>query len=166
MTLMTSWELLCCNSCCTEDSITTLVRSSFSSPLYSLASRSKFHFSFSHRRKMKLNFDDKKFVLLVQRLCIRNIGFWPGSDNIKNWQITFAIVAVIELLVFVVFQLAYCFAHIDDLAKFLQVFMQTIVQIIIALKFLVIIWKRNDFKRIIDCIVKAFDDGEYCALFI
>jgi len=114
---------------------------------------------------MKLNFDDKKFVLFVQRLVIRNIGLWPGNDNIKKWQIVFAIVSVIELLLFAVCEFSYSFAHINDLAEFLRSLLAAVVQFILAVKLLVIIWRRQDFKRIIDSILKAFNDGEHCALF-
>jgi len=114
---------------------------------------------------MKFNFDDKKFVLLAQRLIIRNVGFWPGDDKIRNWQIVFAIVSIIELLLFVVCEFWFSFAHIDDLAEFLRNFLVATTQFIIALKLLVIIWKRKDFKLIIDFIPKAFNDGEHCALF-
>jgi len=114
---------------------------------------------------MKLNFDDKKFVLVVQRLILRNIGFWPGDDNIKKWQIVFAIFAVIELSMFAVFHFSYCLANIEDLAEFLRIFLSAVVHLIISLKFLVIIWKRKDFKRIIDFILKAFVEGKHQMIF-
>jgi len=122
--------------------------------------RSCFQYCFSRQKKTKLNFDDKKFVLLAQRQSIRNVGFWPGDDNIKKWQIAFAIVSVVELLVFVTFQFRHCFSNTDDLAEFLRGLLASVSQGLIALKLLVIIVKRRDFKRIIDFILKAFDDGE------
>jgi len=109
---------------------------------------------------MKLNFDDKENILLAQRWILRGVGFSPGDDNIKKWQMSFAVASVINILFFLVFQFWNCFANINDMAEFLRGFSISVPQVFVAIKLLILIVKRKDFKRIIDFIVKAFAEGE------
>jgi len=109
---------------------------------------------------MKLNFDDKKNVLIVQRFCLRRIRFWPGDDGIKNWQVLFAIASAFGLLTFAICQFWYSFVNIENFTEFLRAFSSPVSQTTDAFKLLVVVARRKDFKRIIDFILKAHSEGK------
>jgi len=110
---------------------------------------------------MGLNFGDRKFFLLLQRYGIRLLGFWPGSDDVKSWQIALSIVAACEVLLFTIFQLWFCAVNIGDLVEFLRGVTPAITQILTALEILSIVWKRKQIKQILDHLRNAFSDGNF-----
>jgi hypothetical protein len=95
------------------------------------------------------HYADKKHFFRVQRLAfLTGIGFWPGSD-FHTWQISFAIFNSLEILFYAIFQVKFCIENINDLVSLLSGFTPLVTQVITSIKILIIIWRRNDVKRIL-----------------
>jgi len=107
-----------------------------------------------------MKFESEKNFLLIQRYIIRNIGFWPGSDDIKDWQIAFAIFCPSIVLFIAIFQLWFCLENINNLLEFLRGFTPAMTLILTACKILSIVWKRKEFKDILDFLHNAFVNGK------
>jgi len=108
---------------------------------------------------MTRNYDDKKNFMLIQRIGVRLIGFWPG-DDVEIWQIAIAVLASLELAFFVIFQIRFCIENIYDLKECLQCLVPTIAQSIDVIKILIIVQKRKEFKQILDFLYDAFVNGK------
>jgi len=107
-------------------------------------------------------YGDKKYFMLIQRLCGRLIGFWVGDDDadIKSWQIILAVFSAMEIWFVAVFQIWFCAENIENLMEFLRGVAPLITQFLTAFKILSIVWKRKQFKMILDFLERSFVDGE------
>jgi len=109
---------------------------------------------------MMLDFGDKKYFMIIQRFLVSILGFWPGSDDIKWWQIAFFILAPCEVLFHSIFQVWFCVANVGDAVEVLRAFTPMITQILTAFKALSIVWNRKQFKEILDYLRDAFVNGK------
>jgi len=107
------------------------------------------------------NFGDEKYYMLIQRYSVQLIGFWPGSDDIKRRQLAWSILSPLEALIYAIFQVWFCVVNIADLVEFLRGVCPTITQILTAFKILSIVWKRKQFKEILDYLKDKFVNGNW-----
>jgi len=109
---------------------------------------------------MMLDFGDKKYFMIIQRIGNRILGFYPGSDDIKWWQIAFFILAPCEVLFHAIFQMWFCVVNVGNLVEFLRAFTPMMTQILTAFKLFSIVWNRKQFKEILDYLRDAFVNGK------
>jgi len=109
---------------------------------------------------MMLDFEDNKYFMIIQRFVTKFLGFWPGSDDIKWWQIAMFILAPCEVLFYAIFQVWFCVVNVGDAVEFLRGFTPMITQILTAFKALSIVWNRKQFKEILDYLRDAFVNGK------
>lgn len=105
-------------------------------------------------------FSDKKYFFRVQKLGWRLIGFWPGSSSIPTIQLVLAVLNGLEVLLYSIFQLTFCYQHRNELVVLLDALTPTVTQITSAMKMLVILWRRHEIKIILDYLQKSFDTGK------
>lgn len=101
-------------------------------------------------------FSNKKYFFRVQKLGWRLIGFWPGSANVTSFQLVLAVLNGLEVLIYGVFQLTFCYVHRNELVTLLDALTPVVTQITSAMKMFVIVWRRNDIKIILDYLQKSF----------
>lgn len=106
-------------------------------------------------------FSDKKYFFFVQRVVIRMLGYWAGSDNISSWQIAFVIFNALEILGYGIFQINFCLQNIDDLVLLLNGLAPLVTQIVIVNKLAVYVWKRKDIKKVLDHLLDSFVNGQF-----
>jgi len=109
---------------------------------------------------MAFDFGDRKYFMIIQRVVSQMLGFWPGSYNVKWWQIALFILHPCESLTHSIFQLCFCVMNVGDLVEFLRGFIPTITQILTAMKTLSIVWNRKQFKEILDHLLDVFVNGK------
>lgn len=105
-------------------------------------------------------FATEKSFFVVQRVVVRMLGFWPGSDDIRPWQITFAIFNAIEILVYGIFQVNFCIHHTDDLMLVLNGITPFVTQFVMVFKIFILVRKRHDMKKIFDHLQNSFVNGK------
>ncbi|CAO1405802.1 unnamed protein product [Diamesa serratosioi] len=98
---------------------------------------------------------DEKYFFRVQRIFLRCIGFWPSTNYMKNYQIGFAIVNVMVVLVYGVFQLNYCIKS-DSLLDILDALTPASTQIVTGVKVLIVVYRRNEIKIMLDYLYEFF----------
>lgn len=106
-------------------------------------------------------FTDRKYFFRVQKIGWRLIGFWPGSDNISTLQILIAILNSLEVLIYAVFQLTFCYANRANLVVILDAMTPCATQITSAVKILIIVSRRKDIKVVLDHLKRSFYDGNW-----
>lgn len=104
-------------------------------------------------------FENNKYLFIVQRVALSLLGFWPGSEFIHPWQIVFAIVSALEILIYGIFQVNFCINNMGDLVTFLNGVTPLFTQFMVVQKIFVIVWKRRDIKKILDHLQRSFDYG-------
>jgi len=104
-----------------------------------------------------MDFGDRKYFLIVQRWIVQLIGFWPGSDDIRIWQVALAFLSPLESFFVVAFQLAYFFTSNSSFLEYLRMFSQIVVQVMNAFKILFIALRRKELKTILDFLKKGFE---------
>lgn len=105
-------------------------------------------------------FQDKKFFFRVQQFGWKIVGFWPGIDNVSTPLVVLAIANSIEILVYSVFQLLYCYESADNLVFLLDALTPVLTQITTAIKVLVIVARREDLRSILDYLKQSFCNGK------
>lgn len=106
-------------------------------------------------------FDSEKFFFIIQRVGMRFIGLWPSDEAAyTSWLIFFAIFNAMEILLNGIFQVNFCFKNMDALVKFLNGSTPLITQILTAVKILILVWRRNDLKKMLDYLRDAFVTGK------
>lgn len=106
-------------------------------------------------------FSEKKFFFRVQKVGWKIVGFWPGSDNVSTFQTVLAVANCIEILIYSVFQLMYCYTNLDNLVFLLDALTPVLTQITTAMKVLIIVKKRDDMRAILDFLKKSFYFGNF-----
>lgn len=105
---------------------------------------------------MNPKFATKKFFFRVQMLGWKFIGFWPGNEETPTVLIIFAIFNSFEIFFNAIFQLNYCYLNRYNLVKFLEGITPLMVQILAAIKILVLVSRRKDLKIILDSLFNSF----------
>lgn len=105
-------------------------------------------------------FASEKYFFFIPRKVLRFLGFWPGSDNIRPWQIRFAIYNVLVVLIYAVFQINFCIKHRDSLVLFLNGCTPLVTQLISAIKILLLVSRRREVKKILDHLEDSFANGD------
>lgn len=111
-------------------------------------------------------FQEKKYFFRVQKWGWRIVGFWPGMKNISALRIALAVANSIEILVYSVFQLLYCYHSADNLVSLLDALTPVLTQITTAIKVLIIVARRDDIKFILDYVKQSFYNGKFDQHFI
>lgn len=106
-------------------------------------------------------FSDKKYFFRVQKWGWKIVGFWPGSDSVSKFQTTLAVVNSIEVLIYSIFQLMYCYANRENLVLLLDAMTPVVTQITTAMKVLIIVWRRDEMRAILDYLKQSFYFGKY-----
>lgn len=109
-------------------------------------------------------FNEEKNFFFFQRFVLQQLGFWPGSDCIRPWQIAFAIFNAFEILGYAVFQVNFCINNIGDLVLLLNGIAPLVTQIVMVNKILVFVWKRKDIKKVLDYLFDSFVHGSFCII--
>lgn len=104
-------------------------------------------------------FSDRKYFFRIQKLGWRLIGFWPGSNSISTLQLVLAILNGLEVLIYGVFQLTFCYVNRNNLVTLLDALTPVVTQITSAMKMLVIVWRRHDIKIVLDYLKESFYNG-------
>lgn len=105
-------------------------------------------------------FNDQRFFFRVQKWGWRIVGFWPGNDNVSKFQIALAVANSIEILIYSVFQLMFCYANRDNLVALLDALTPVVTQITTAMKVLIIVSRRDDMRAILDYLKHSFYFGK------
>ncbi len=105
-------------------------------------------------------FQEQKYFFRVQKVGWRIVGFWPGNDNISKPRVILAIANSIEILVYSVFQLLYCYDNTDNLVFLLDALTPVVTQITTAVKVLVIVARRKELRSILDYLKQSFYYGK------
>lgn len=105
-------------------------------------------------------FSDKKYFFRVQKWGWKIVGFWPGKDNVSTLQIVLAVANSIEVLIYSVFQLMFCYANKDNLVLLLDAMTPVLTQITTAMKVLIIVWRRDDMRAVLDYLKQSFYFGK------
>lgn len=113
-------------------------------------------------------FDSQRFVenryfFRVQKWGWKIVGFWPGIEKVSSLRIALAVANSIEILVYSVFQLLYCYHSADNLVFVLDALTPVLTQITTAMKVLIIVARRNDLKFILDFLKQSFYYGKLCS---
>nr|QGW45394.1 odorant receptor 21 [Bradysia odoriphaga] len=101
-------------------------------------------------------FTAQKYFFRVQKWGWKVVGFWPGMDNIPSLRIGLAIANSIEVLIYSVFQLMYCYESSDNLVFVLDALTPVLTQITTAMKVLIIVARREDLKFVLDYLKQSF----------
>lgn len=102
---------------------------------------------------------DEKYFFRIQRIFLRFIGFWPSTNYMKNYQIRLAIFNSMIVLVYGVFQLNYCIKS-DSLVDILDALTPASTQIVTGVKVLIVVYRRNEIKIILDYLYEFFVTGK------
>lgn len=105
-------------------------------------------------------FASEKYFFFVPRKALRLLGFWPGSDNIRPWQIRFAIYNALVILIYAVFQINFCLKHRNNLVLFLSGCTPLVTQLTAVVKILLLVSRRRDIKKILDHLEDSFANGD------
>lgn len=109
-------------------------------------------------------FYDKKYFFRVQKWGWKIIGFWPNSDNVSKLRIALAVANSVEILIYSVFQLMYCYSNLDNLVFLLDALTPVVTQITTAMKVLIIVTRRKDIKFILNYLKQSFYHGRFVKL--
>lgn len=104
-------------------------------------------------------FQNPKFFFRVQKWGWRIVGFWPGVSNVSFLGIFLAVVNSIEVLIYSVFQLLYCYSNTNNLVLLLDALTPVLTQITTAIKVLIIVARRDDLKFVLLFLKKSFCEG-------
>lgn len=106
-------------------------------------------------------FQNKQFFFRVQKWGWRVVGFWPGLGNVPKPRIVLSVANSIEILVYSVFQLMYCYESADNLTLLLDALTPVLTQITTAIKVLFIVARRDDIKFVLDYLKESFYKGKF-----
>lgn len=101
-------------------------------------------------------FNDEKYFFRIQKLGWMFIGFWPGSDNIQAYQVAIAVINLMEVLIYGVFQINFCYVNRENLILLLDAMTPLFAQLFTAIKALIVVWKRDKVKIILDHLKQSF----------
>lgn len=105
-------------------------------------------------------FGSEKFFFYFPKNIFKFVGFWPGSDNIRWWQIAFAIFNALEVLIYGIFQVNFIIENKDNLVMMLNGLTPLVTQVVTSIKILFIVSRRRDIKKILDYLFNSFVNGE------
>lgn len=105
-------------------------------------------------------FIERKYFFRVQKIGWKLIGFWPGSDNVSTFQIIISVLNSLEVLIYAVFQLSFCYVNRANLVVLLDAMTPVTTQITSAIKALVIVSQRKQIKEVLDQLKKSFYHGK------
>lgn len=104
-------------------------------------------------------FTDKKSFFRIQKWGWRLIGFWPGSDVVTRLQLALAVLNILEVLIYGVFQFTFCYVNRGNLVVLLDALTPWLTQITSSFKVAIIIWNRRDIKVVLDYLMESFSVG-------
>lgn len=105
-------------------------------------------------------FSDKKYFFRVQKWGWKVIGFWPGMENVSKSRIARAVANSVEILIYSVFQLMYCYSNRHNLVFLLDALTPVLTQITTAIKVLIIVMRRKDMWLVLEYLKRSFYLGE------
>lgn len=101
-------------------------------------------------------FSDKKFFFRVQKFGWKFIGFWPGSDDVSTFRKVLAVVHVVLVLSYAIFQFYFCYENRANLVVLLDALTPLTTQMTSTIKVLVIFSRRKAIKEILDHLRNSF----------
>lgn len=138
--------------------------SNFTFPLFCLKILLLLNYSVEIIQRVKMlgnsRFASEKYFFRVQKALITMLGFWPGSDTVRIWQLIFAIFNALEISIHGIFQMNFCIKNIDNVVLLLNGLTPLVTQTITVEKIVIIVWKRKELKRILDYLQDSFVNGK------
>lgn len=101
----------------------------------------------------------EEYFFRIQRIFLRFIGFWPSTKYMKKYQIRLAIFNSMIVLIYGIFQLNYCIKS-DSLVDILDALTPASTQIVTGVKVLIVVYRRNEIKIMLDYLYEFFVTGK------
>jgi hypothetical protein len=103
-------------------------------------------------------FMGKDTFFRVQKMGWAMIGFWIASDSVSRVRFSVLMFNCMEVLIYGIFQLLYCFDNRDNLKVFLDGLTPFLTQVPCILRVLILVFHRKELKQVLDYLKNIFEN--------
>jgi hypothetical protein len=98
----------------------------------------------------------------LQSVCLRALGIWPGPENqtLRRKHLALSIWHCVFTTIILALQLNFTFNSFDNMSAMIESLVLSLTGILVVIKMLVYLWKRDEFKELLETFDNLVNDGE------